>query len=292
MPLSQVELKNIENNIIKLLKNEIGPILKELTGTKFDSYDDKANAVDLVTETDKRVEGIIKQFLVKNYPTFKFIGEESYIKGVTQVTEDPTFIVDPIDGTLNFIHGYPFSCTSIGLTEHGKPVVGVVYNPHLDQMFHGSKGNGSYLNDTKIQVKSRPLILQKSLFAFEGGAERIDEPGSNFDIKMGTLRNLLKQNGAFMHGVRTHGSAALNICYTATGMLDVYWEGGPWAWDVCAGWCILAEAGGILVGGNPGVWNAGVDERCYLAVRGGTDEADQKKFIEEFWKNIPGELKY
>ncbi|CCH58806.1 hypothetical protein TBLA_0A10280 [Henningerozyma blattae CBS 6284] len=292
MALKTTELKEIENTIVKFLREEIGPLLKEKAGTKFDSYKDKANDVDLVTVMDTKIEKMIREFLAEKYPSFEFIGEESYIKGVTKISEKPTFIVDPIDGTLNFIHGYPFSCTSIGLTEYGKPVVGAVFNPHLNQLFHASKGNGAYMNDTKINVKERSLVLQKSLFAFEGGAERTDAKGTNFDIKMATLRNLLSENSAFMHGMRTLGSAALNMCYTATGEVDVYWEGGPWAWDVTAGWCILEEAGGFVAGGNPGDWNVHVDSRCYLAVRGGASLKEQKAFVSEFWKQIPAPLKY
>jgi myo-inositol-1(or 4)-monophosphatase len=88
-----------------------------------------------------------------------------------------------------------------------------------------------------------------------------------------------------VHGLRSFGSAALNLCGVASGGLDVYWEAGCWAWDVCAGWVILEEAGGIMVDANPGNWEPRVDERRYMAVRGGEG---QKEIIEEFWGQVHG----
>lgn len=290
MGLSSKELKEIETTLVDMLKNEIGPIIKSKAGTMFESYVDKVNDVDLVTQVDQDVEAKIHGILREKFPGFKFIGEETYVKGETQISDEPTFILDPIDGTTNFIHGFPYSCTSLGLSENKKPVVGVVYNPHLDQMFHASACNGAYLNNAKINVPKRKLTLQKSLIAMESGSERDDS--GNFDIKAKTCKTFLSEKGASIHGVRSMGSAAMNMCYVASGMLDCYWEGGPWCWDVCAGICILNETGGICVGGNPGVWEIPLNGRCYLAVRSGASKDAQKQFIESFWKYVDGELVY
>lgn len=289
------ELKEIEAFVVKLLKEEIGPIIKDNSGTTLQQYVDKSdNKVDLVTKFDKSIEATVKETITRKYgDTFKFIGEEEYVAGETRVGNEPTFILDPIDGTTNFIHGFPFSCVSLGLTIEGKPVVGVVYNPHLEQIFHASKGNGAFLNGTKIDVLKRPLLLQKSVFGLEGGADRKDvEPDSNFNIKMATYKNLLSESGGFIHGFRSIGSAALNTCYTALGVYDAYWEGGCYAWDVCAGWCILEEAGGCMVGGNPGEWTIPMDRRVYLAVRGGCSREEQRKFVEDTWRQSAGDLQY
>lgn len=89
-----------------------------------------------------------------------------------------------------------------------------------------------------------------------------------------------------VHSLRSMGSAALNLAAVAAGSVDVYWEGGCWAWDVVAGWCILVEAGGIMVGGNPGVWRPEVDDRVYLAVRGVGDGEGQKECVEKFWEVV------
>ena len=188
MPLSREQLKEIELTLIDLATGEVGPLIKDQSGTKFDSYEDKANDVDLVTVVDKKVESIIKDVLSEKYPDFEFIGEESFVNGETKINDKPTFIVDPIDGTTNFIHGYPYSCTSLGLAENGKAVVGVVFNPHLNQLFHASKGNGAFLNGELIKVSPRTLSLQKSIIAIEAGSERSEGKNGNFDIKMATLK--------------------------------------------------------------------------------------------------------
>lgn len=293
--MSPEELKEIETFVVELLKTKVGPIIKENAGTTLQQYVDKSNnKVDLVTQFDKSIESTVKEIIHAKYgDKFKFVGEEEYVVGVTKISNEPTFILDPIDGTTNFIHAFPFSCCSMGLTIDGKSVMGVVYNPHLDQIFHASKGNGSFLNGERIHVTERPLTLQKSIFGLEGGADRKDsEPDSNFNIKMQTYKNLLSESGGFIHGFRSIGSAALNTCYTAIGVFDAYWEGGCYAWDVCAGWCILEEAGGSMFGGNPGEWCVPVDRRVYLAVRGGCTKEEQKKFVEDAWKQSAGELKY
>ena len=109
---------------------------------------------------------------------------------------------------------------------------------------------------------------------------------------MTTYKNLLSEDGGFIHGYRSFGSAAMNICHTAIGVLDAYWEGGCWAWDVCAGWCILEEAGGKIVGGNPGEWDVPINRRCYLAIRGGCGKNEQDKFAKDFWNQVDGKLQY
>lgn len=246
--------------------------------------------MDLVTEVDKAVEVLVSTSLKEKYPHFKFVGEESYVPGQTIITEEPTFIVDPIDGTTNFIHFYPNSCISLGFTLNKIPQVGVVYNPFQELLFTGVKDQGSFLNGERLPLRpSSALKLQNALIAIEWGSERA---GPNFKIKTETFTSLAAETesgGAFAHGFRSVGSAALNISTVATGSLDCYWEGGCYAWDVCAGWIILSEAGGRMVGGNPDEWNTPVDSRVYLAVRGGED---QEKFIEEFWSHIKGKLEY
>ncbi|KAK3997396.1 inositol monophosphatase 2 [Cladorrhinum sp. PSN332] len=262
------------------------------------SADTKLNAVDIVTETDKAVEVLISSRLSTLYPSFSFIGEETYVKGVTTVTDAPTFIVDPIDGTQNFVHGFPHACISLGFAVEKIPSVGVVYNPFLDILYTGVRGQGSYMQRNASEGsnakepqrlplnggKGKLNKLCNSLVAFEGGSQR---DGENFEIKMRAFRNLLESGKGMVGGFRSLGSAALNICGVAAGQLDLYWEGGCYAWDVAAGWCILNEAGGKMFGGNPGVWEPELDSRKYLAVRGATE--GQKEIVEEFWGLLGGE---
>jgi myo-inositol-1(or 4)-monophosphatase len=234
------------------------------------------------------------------YPAFHFVGEESYQPGVTAITAAPTFIVDPIDGTTNFVHSFPNACISLGLAVDRVPAVGVVYNPFQDLLFTGIRGQGSYMQRNaslaagqgqgeKVRLPigggTRPLEdLSTALVSIEYGSQR---DGENFELKLRTFRKLAaakESGGAMVGGLRSLGSAALNLCACAAGQLDMYWEGGCYAWDVAAGWCILIEAGGQMVSGNPGDWNPALDSRVYLAVRGAS--GGQKEIIEEFWKVI------
>ena len=135
--------------------------------------------------------------------------------------------------------------------------------------------------------------LDGALVAVEWGNER---SGNNWEVKTKTFAALAgakDQGGAMVHSLRSLGSAALNLCAVASGTLDAYWEGGCWAWDVAAGWVVLEEAGGMMVGANEGEWEVRVDERRYLAVRGmegGTEK--QREVVKEFWGCVKGRLEY
>lgn len=242
------------------------------------------------------------------FPSFAFVGEETYQPGVTRITEVPTFVVDPIDGTTNFVHSFPNACISLGLVVDRAPAVGVVYNPFQDLLFTGVKGAGSYMQRNASLEEGRgrgdrlrlplggasppPLgDLSSALVSIEWGSQR---DGANFALKARTFTKLAaakEDGGAMIGGMRSLGSAALNLCACAAGQLDMYWEGGCYAWDVAAGWCILSEAGGRMVSGNPGGWETEVDSRVYLAVRGAS--SGQKELIEEFWGVIgDGKMDY
>ncbi|KAK9451352.1 uncharacterized protein V1518DRAFT_424334 [Limtongia smithiae] len=285
--MSDIDLVEVRDYLV-LLALEAGDLITSKTGKT--TYDDKANAVDLVTETDAAVELLVSKKLKERFPDFEFMGEESYVPGVTKLTDKPTFVVDPIDGTTNFIHSFPFSCTSLGFTINRKPVVGVVYNPFLKLMYTAIKGYGAFLNDQHLPLRTPPadvsLTLQTALIAVEWGTQR---SGTNYKVKTDTFHKLAAADGGFIHGFRSLGSAAMNTCAVAAGQVDAYWEGGCYAWDVAAAWIILEEAGGRMVGGNPGIWEPAVDERVYLAVRGGEGA---EKFISDFWDNIVGKLEY
>ncbi|PRT54728.1 Inositol monophosphatase 2 [Wickerhamiella sorbophila] len=287
--MSDINLDEIRDTLVEIARTA-GKIILERSGRV--TFDDKKNAVDLVTEVDKAVEVLVSDTLRSKYPQFEFMGEESYVPGETQLTDAPTFIVDPIDGTTNFIHFFPQACISLGFAVERKPVVGVVFNPFLNQMFTGVAGKGSFLNDEKLPLrKASKLSLQGSLCAIEWGTDRDND---NYEIKVRAFESLargLSQGGGFVHGFRSLGSAALNMSNVAAGTLDSYWEGGCYAWDVCAGWVILSEAGGKVVGGNPGQWETPIDGRVYLAVRG-ADAREQKKYIEDYWSHIKGKLVY
>ncbi|KAF7803839.1 Inositol monophosphatase 3 [Senna tora] len=196
--------------------------------------------VDLVTETDKACEDLIFSHLRKLYPTHKFIGEETTAAcGATELTDEPTWLVDPLDGTTNFVHGFPFVCVSIGLTIGKVPTVGVVYNPILNELFTGILGKGAFLNGNPIKVSTQTELIS-SLLATEAGTKRDKK---TIDVCTQRINNLLFK----VRSLRMSGSCALNLCGIACGRLDVFFEigfGGPW--DVAGGVVIAREAGGLV----------------------------------------------
>ncbi|KAI0789417.1 hypothetical protein C8Q75DRAFT_718473 [Abortiporus biennis] len=269
---------------------------------------EKKNSVDLVTEYDVKVEELVKGELGKTWEGFKFIGEESYAAGSRPpLTNEPTFCVDPIDGTTNFIHGFPHSCVSIGLIYNKSPILGVIYNPHLDQLFYASKGNGAYLIQQGRKVKL-PLAkppkelksLSKALIGVEWGSDRslslIQQKSASFSKLAGNPAEGVI-GGQMAHSLRSLGSAALNYSMVAMGGLDIYWEIGCWPWDICAGSIIAQEAGGFVAGGHNAPLDNNVDEavlngRKYIVIRaiGDTPEEKgvdaQKRLIKEFYETV------
>ncbi|KAI5360811.1 Putative inositol monophosphatase [Septoria linicola] len=289
--MSAVDLQEVHDFLVKIAY-EAG---KMITSAKpaVSGHGTKKNSADLVTETDQAVEKMVSTELSSKYPDFEFMGEETYKPG-DRLTDKPTFIVDPIDGTTNFFHGHPYVAVSLGLAINKKPVVGVIYNPFTQTLYTGIKGKGSYITDAQHNHVKLPLRepepfqdLSHCLVAVEWGSDR---DGSDYDLKVNTFRKLCASKdlgGAMVHGIRSLGSAELNLCGVASGSLDVYWETGCWAWDVCAGWVILEEAGGTMVGAQKGDWEPTVEQRRYMAVRGGEG---QKEIVEEFWGCVEGKV--
>eukprot|EP00457_Paulinella_chromatophora_P012315 gb/GEZN01012516.1/.p1 GENE.gb/GEZN01012516.1/~~gb/GEZN01012516.1/.p1 ORF type:complete len:284 (-),score=23.01 gb/GEZN01012516.1/:185-1036(-) len=201
--------------------------------------------VDLVTETDKECEDLIISKIKKKYPNHCFIGEEShtgsYASTSYQRTNLPTWIIDPIDGTNNFVHSIPFCCVSIGLMINQKLRLGVVHIPVLNQTFHARVGKGSFLNNTQRLRVSKEVCLTKSLICTEFGYTR-DQAGVSQNLA--ALERLLLSN---TQTIRAFGSCAINMCYVAAGNADGYYERGPKPWDSAAAAVILTEAGGVVM---------------------------------------------
>ncbi|KAK4080984.1 hypothetical protein Trihar35433_2089 [Trichoderma harzianum] len=301
--LTLQDLQTLRNRLIAIAK-EAGTIILSANPTPLTTTS-KKNTADIVTQTDKAVESLIRTNLASHYPSLAFIGEETYHPGQT-ITNDPTFIVDPIDGTSNFVHGFPDVAVSIALVVDKVPTVGVVYNPFRDELWSAIKGHGAYhttqassnINNTittnkdissfentkHLSPKSPLLGLSPACIAIEFGSDR---QGPNFALNLQVFTTLLRtasSGGRFVNSLRCSGSAAIAICRVAAGQQDAFWECGSWAWDVAAAWCVLVEAGGVMVDGHPGGWNPPVDNRRYFAVRPAT--AGQKEFVEEFWDVI------
>jgi len=207
-------------------------------------YDAKAvehkGMVDLVTETDKACEDLIFKELASSFPTHQLIGEEtSASDGIPDLTDAPTWVIDPLDGTTNFVHRFPFVCVSIGLVINKVPAVGVVYNPILDELFTAVQGRGAFLNGKRINVSTQEHI-GNALLATEIGTKRDKE---TVDATTNRINSLLFK----VRSLRLSGSCAMNLCGVACGRLDMFYElgfGGPW--DVAGGALILQEAGGLV----------------------------------------------
>ncbi|KAL0951976.1 hypothetical protein HGRIS_008629 [Hohenbuehelia grisea] len=318
--LTSADLTSILEYTVSLARTAGALILEgsaaiQSAGNGNDDVSEKKNSVDLVTEYDVRVEELVKKALQEKYPDFQFIGEESYSAGSRPpLTDAPTFCVDPIDGTTNFVHGFPFACISLGLIYRKRPVLGVIYNPFIDHLYKGLKGSGSYIIRNGGAPQKLPLYppkplpsLSQALLAVEWGSDRhqttIESKGASFMRLAGNQAQGV-QGGRMAHSLRSMGSAALNFAMVAQGGLDLYWEIGCWPWDVCAGIVIAQEAGGVITGSHGAfaatssdasfgdVTEAVLTGRKYIVLRaiGDTKEEKgvdaQKRIIKEFYETV------
>lgn len=223
---------------LALVKSAGNLMTEHVSGCK--DFELKSCAIDLVTEVDKKVEDTLINGLSKKYPDHKFIGEESVADGANCVlTDEPTWIIDPVDGTMNFVHGFPNSCISVGLCIDKESVVGIIYNPMLNQLFTAQKGKGAFYNGRQIHV-SDVKLLKDALVTFEAGTSDDEE-------KRKVVFKNFEQMVRNAHGVRCLGSAALNMSMVALGGADVNFEFGIHAWDICAGDILVREAGGVCI---------------------------------------------
>ena len=169
-------------------------------------------------------------------PSARRISEEGGGRELNKTTYQ--WAVDPLDGTTNFCHSYPYFCTSIGVLHEGEAVVGAVYDPTRDELFTAVKGQGAYLNGRPIQV-SHTSEISESLLVTGFGYSRVP-------AIQDAAHELFSKYNMRSHGVRRDGAAALDLCYVAAGRLDAFWEYGLKVWDVTAGSIILREAGGMV----------------------------------------------
>lgn len=208
-----------------------GALQKERLG-KIKSVDYKS-AFNLVTDVDKACEDLIIETIRRAFPQDSFLAEES---GVTTSGEGKRrWIIDPLDGTTNYAHSYPFFSVSIALEENGKIMVGAVYNAVTDELFLAERGQGATLNGEKIQVSARGE-LGECLLATGFPPDTLSTVNNNME-SFRTLTNLC-------HGVRRDGSAALDLVFVAAGRIDGFWERKLSPWDIAAGALIVEEAGG------------------------------------------------
>ena len=222
----------------------------------------RKGAADFVSAADTRAEQVIFEELSKARPKYGFIMEErGEIEGADNSNR---WIVDPLDGTTNFLHSLGHFAISIGLERDRQPYAGVVYNPVSDELYYAEKGEGAYLNDRRIRVSSRK-DLSECLFAC--GLPFKGLPGRDQALK--ETESVLKATA----GVRRFGAAALDLAYVAAGRYDAYWERGLNPWDICAGIVLVREAGGVVteINGGPDPLTA----KSILATNGELPDAAQ-----------------
>jgi myo-inositol-1(or 4)-monophosphatase len=212
---------------------------------------------DFVTEVDRNAEQLIINTLKQAFPDHSIMAEESGKSGAG----DYQWIIDPLDGTTNFLHGFPQFAVSIALKHKNKLILGVVYDPLRQELFTASAGDGAYLNNRRIRV-SKQMGLQGALLGT--GFPYKDQ--QHIDTYLAMFKSLFPDTA----GIRRAGSAALDLAYVACGRLDGFWEIGLSAWDMAAGALLIREAGGIItdfsaeenylekghvIAGNPKVFN-------------------------------------
>ncbi|XP_019625588.1 PREDICTED: inositol monophosphatase 1-like [Branchiostoma belcheri] len=216
----------------------------------------KSSPADLVTETDQNVEKMVFSFFRRKFPTHRFIGEETTAAGVPiELTDAPTWIIDPIDGTNNFVHSFPFVAVAIALAVNKEIEVAVTYNAILDVMYTAARGVGAFRDGKRISV-SGATDMHESLVVTT--AKSLLTPTKMADT-FHNLRSLLERS----RGIRNLGTAALNMCQIAEGAAEVYFEFGIHCWDMASGALIIREAGGVVLDTTGGPFN--LMGRCMLA---------------------------
>uniref|UniRef100_A0A8C4JVC7 Inositol-1-monophosphatase n=1 Tax=Dromaius novaehollandiae TaxID=8790 RepID=A0A8C4JVC7_DRONO len=214
-------------------------IRKALTEEK--QVSTKTSAADLVTETDHFVENLIISALKEKFPSHRFIAEESTAAGSKCVlTDSPTWIIDPVDGTCNFVHRFPTVAVSIGFAVNKELEFGVIYHCTEERLYTGRRGQGAFCNDKRLQV-SKETDISKALILTEIGPKR--DPAT-LKLFLGNIERLLK---AQAHGVRVIGSSTLALCHLASGAADAYYQFGLHCWDLAAATVIIREAGGTVI---------------------------------------------
>jgi myo-inositol-1(or 4)-monophosphatase len=190
---------------------------------------------DFVTASDKKVEKILIDELSKARPNYSILSEE-----IGEIKNDKEFrwVIDPIDGTANFLHGIPHFCISIGLEKNNEIINGIIFDPIKDEMFAAEKGNGSYLNNHRLRVSNRNKL--KDSIIFTGGPKH----GSK-DTDL-ILKEYIKISSNVYLPIRKMGSAALDMAYVAAGRCDGFWQRNLNYWDIAAGIILIKEAGGFV----------------------------------------------
>jgi myo-inositol-1(or 4)-monophosphatase len=211
---------------------------------------------DLVSEADLAAQAAIRDSLLGLFPDFGFMGEEDVADGSHPYTIDaggpPTWVVDPLDGTSNYVHDVPAYCVSIGLVYGGEPVVGVIHDPRMGETFAAAQGLGATLNGRPTRVRDNPQLAAAMLAT-----------GFSPDFKrQAKSLAMWTRFSSMTRALRRTGSTALNLAYVAAGRYDGYWAFDNFAWDVAAGACLIREAGGVVTDTEGGPFDPLKPDMC------------------------------
>ncbi|HEY7912853.1 MAG TPA: inositol monophosphatase family protein [Blastocatellia bacterium] len=209
---------------------DAGRLLRDRLGTNIQVG--HKGAINIVTDLDLASEQLIREAIATYYPRHEVLAEEG---GLAESRSDYRWIVDPLDGTTNYAHGYPVFCVSIALEHKGEVILGVVYDPMRDELFTAERGAGAALNNRPIRVSSTGDLIQSLL-----------STGFPYDIRTSTWTNLDHWSNFAMNAqaLRRDGAAALDLCYVACGRFDGFWELNLSPWDTAAGALVVEESGG------------------------------------------------
>lgn len=216
------------------IAKEAGALLLERYGRLTGAEISRKGPRDFVTAADRDAEALIARRLAEEFPEHGLLAEEGTRHGDA---EGPVWIVDPLDGTTNFLHGIPFFAVSLGLVEDGRPTLGVIHAPALRRTFHGSPGHGAFDDERPLAVSATP-DLREALVATGFGYSLDSVPDHNLDNLASVAR--------VARGIRRLGSASLDLAFVAAGHLDGFWELHLSPWDVAAGAAIVRAAGGTV----------------------------------------------
>ncbi|KAJ2512741.1 hypothetical protein H4217_006718 [Coemansia sp. RSA 1939] len=322
--MSTEQLKEYLTTAVAIAK-EVGPAFTDgfwrtgrfAASSDFASSEKMGNGADCVTEVDRYIEKTIFSRIRQIYPKHKFVGEETTAESGDDyiVTDEPTWIVDPVDGTNNFVHHFPYTGVSIALAINKEPVMGVIYLPVLDELYTAARGQGAFMNGMPLPIIRSPALTTPSSLAdcmilSEHGHTRTEEV---MGPRLASFTRLLldkKLGGGCVQNLRITGATCPDLTMVAKGVADVCWELGPHAWDFAAGVVILTEAGGAVFDGA-GWWGKNIPEaertpkplniwnRKILAIRyipdlpnrPGSGREIQKKLAKEVLE-IVGDLEY
>jgi myo-inositol-1(or 4)-monophosphatase len=256
----------IKNTLFKAIQAGANELTRYFNGTF--TINNKATINDLVTEADHASERAIFEVIQQAHPEHFILSEET---GAIPSNSNIKWIIDPIDGTINFANGIPICCVSIGVEENDEMLMGAVYNPFMNEMFFAEKGKGAFLNDKPIKVSDKDNLLTSCLVT--------GFPYQYLDAENGPLQIFEKLIRKSIP-VRRLGSAALDLCWTAAGRFDGFYEHKLQAWDSAAGYLIVQEAGGIVTDLNgekynpyqPGIiaTNGKIQDQLLALLKGGS----------------------